>query len=395
MTSVAWGATYTVGSGGNYETFAVAFAAQSGVNTYQLISDLTESVAPGADEDGATIFLDGYTLTGHIYDSAADIDNFTILGPGTITNTSGNGVYFIGGGDATVVSLVTIGPVQNHGIWIEGSANTIVSYCTVHNSGTSGSASDDNIHIENSSNFIIEYNLSYSPQLGGAIDPSDSGALTNIGIIRGNKVHTGYGTVSLIKVSGDNEGSAYDVYSNIAYNSYSGIGVTGSADANIYNNTVYNMSYNGMSNLSTGTVNFTNNILHTIARGFIFNEAPATCDNNDVYNLTFYRAKVASTDYYTLTNLQDGTTYADSSIDSDPLFISATNFHLMYNSPAIGAGADLGSTYSIGLGGNDQYDCRQSDAWDLGALPYCEGGKARYNASGITGGYSAAGGTVE
>ena len=99
-----------------------------------------------------------------------------------------------------------------------------------------------------------------------------------------------------------------------------------------------------------------------------------------------------------VTTYQDGSYVNTDTSDiyaTDPLFISATNFHLMYNSPAIGAGLDLGSTYSIGLGGNDQLDCRQSDAWDLGALPYCEGGKARYNALGMTGGYSAAGGTVE
>lgn len=178
---LAFGASFTVGADQDYETFAAAFAAQSGANTYTIVGSLTENVTVGADDDGSTINFNNNTLTGYIADGGSDIDNLTISGPGTITNTTSNGIYFTGGGDNLIIQGTAwndqdliIGPIKNHGIWLENMISPIVRYVSVSNSGTGGTSSDDNIHFEGCSNYQAYWNTSTAPQLGATLDASDT-----------------------------------------------------------------------------------------------------------------------------------------------------------------------------------------------------------------------------
>jgi hypothetical protein len=304
------------------------------------------------------INIENNTFTGQDRDA---IEIEAVTSTGTTSYIKNNVISTVGNGTEDNVNGLRIGTCV--GLVIE--ENTI--------SSVSSNSGDGN-------GIIIDKSV-----FGGSTTDSDGV------IVRYNKVTgcTTQGGAGISNYMSDNT----EIYQNLSYANKIGISWgedSGSASQSsgglIYNNTMYgNSDIGGKIRENALGSTWRNNISWgntTYGFALMAGGTAPTSSNNDV---TDFAPDNATYDAWTDT---DG-------ITSDPLFISATNYHLTSVSPAIGAGLDLGASYSIGFGGDDQYDCRQSDAWDLGAFPYCEGGKMRYSANGMAIGYSASGGTIK
>lgn len=385
---------------------------------------------PGQSVQTIIDIASGYTSAARFNnDDYIELRNITV-----IDATVGN-IYATTGSDGIVINNVLSSSSTGHGIRVEdcsdvevknstitGAAGTGLMFHdspnldfhdnTVTGNGTDNDANYDGMEIDGCANYEV-YDSTFSSNEGTSgnsgldINPSATPVESN-GTVRGSKFLSNNIAGLTIKGAGDHYIHNNLMYNNVSYQFYFGDNATGGT-VYLYNNTLASPA-TGVNIIrmydvfDTGaTLNMQNNILYGEANYAVYydgDDSTIVSGYNDFYltgETAFARAQ-DTTGNRTFANWVtdfEGGVQTSLDEDTDPLFISATNFHLKSTSPAIGAGADLGSTYSIGLGGNDQYDCRQSDAWDLGALPYCEGGKARYNASGMTGGYSAAGGTIE
>src|SRR5215813_2847243 len=130
-------------------------------------------------------------------------------------------------------------------------------------------------------------------------------------------------------------------YNNLLYNNTGGgIGLDGgSTNGAAYSNTLYNNTVGGIgTSNSTGTI-VKNNIIWA---------------NGNTINRTGSGL------------VESNNLCADCAIKSDPRFVNpaGADFHLQFGSPAIGAGANLGSLYDIDYDGNPR---PAAGAWTIGA----------------------------
>jgi hypothetical protein len=320
------------------------------------------------------IFLSGCNFTGHSiieatvtgssYAGIEIADSTGLAIQNSIFNdTTGPGIEIRGAShDIDIVNDTVSGSLSGAGsIWIAGGYNYKIASNTVINGASDGigtSNATTPIH-----DVIVEYNF-----------------------ISGNGIKT---TVS----EGDGITSHYNDY-NLTYrynvivnNTASGIGCGGNTHGWIYNNTIVSnggawFDLLGGSNLNgarggiilplgginpiTGTSWIVrNNIFKNNYPREVLLSSPAkdivSFDYN-LYNETT-TSRFASLDngatnitwaqYHTSPN-----TYETHSLNSDPLFISATNFHLQSGSPARGAGVNVGLVHL--------------DPPDIGAEPYLQ-----------------------
>ena len=202
-----------------------------------------------------------------------------------------------------------------------------------HVDTTGGGCCGYPIYLQASNN-LIEGNEFYDFPAWGIHGYSGYTEKPNNNIIRRNKFHDFGGSDSrssgiLIYVGDGNQ-----VYDNIVYNGSQGIAVGPSAsNTAVYSNTVFNNSISGITTVGTDTV-IKNNIAYQ-GPTLISNSGSGTIMSN---NLTI-----------------------------DPKFISSSDFHLQSGSPAIDAGANLGSPYNIDFAGNGR---PKGLSYDIGAFEY-------------------------
>lgn len=187
----------------------------------------------------------------------------------------------------------------------------------------------------------------------------------------------------------------WDNASMVIKNNLSGAG--GNPIVNVYNNTFYNNSVNAnkkyviailSTNGGTGTytVNVKNNIISSTDTsgadacvGLAGNAGfPLTVNlSNNLYS----SCKTNNLTYNTPNNIvTKNVGSGELSNSTDPKFVSSSNFSLQSNSPAINAGADLGSSLKLGLNPNSTWSSNiitldqniYGSGWEIGAYVYPE-----------------------
>ena len=215
----------------------------------------------------------------------------------------------------------------------------------------------------------------------------------NNGIIRNNYVTgAGYGCVIMGNATA---GLNAAVYGNVIHNNGTSGAITikGAGNAHVYNNTIYGtadytlpdagilLSADG-TEYSTATIG--NNII-SLYDGVPLIRIDANCtllgsDYNAFYNTTgsgFDFSYLGSAK--TFTTWKSSTGFDGNSLTVDPILLDSTasNLSLGYNSPCIGAGANLGSTYSSALHPLSNFSDSDTiytitrpstGAWDIGAF---------------------------
>ena len=169
------------------------------------------------------------------------------------------------------------------------------------------------------------------------------------------------------------------IYNNLLYNraeppsgGYVGLHTRGSANAKIYNNTIQgygtgNTKGTGIYHAASGawTTDSKNNIFDTVyvVTRITDTTASLTSNYNNIFN---YSAAGAVNDLQrSLAQWQALGYDTPNTIINNPLFVSASDFNLQSNSPAINAGTDLSEYFTTDILGNPR-----SGVWDIGAYEY-------------------------
>jgi len=182
-------------------------------------------------------------------------------------------------------------------------------------------------------NNIIEHNYVTGFGVGGGIRISQDTDMYGMKI-RYNVVtqSPGFAGITIINDKRDappRKRSNFEIYNNVVYNTYYGIGSSQPFSGTIRNNIVWSPSSNPRMRISTGTL--------------IEGEAVTVSHNIIKDATTETMAAIAGERYYNLAELQAGG-WGEGSMISDPLFqnVATADFHLKPGSPAIDAGKDLG-----------------------------------------------------
>lgn len=252
--------------------------------------------------------------------------------------------------DGWIIQRLTVRDTPTHGIWIEQADDLIVRDSLFYDSGTSG-GSGNPIHLEECQDFIVERCVAYSDNERSCFASSDnatgpSGIST--GVFRYNHAYFSGGGASTasygFKISADQVGGDVDIIGNIIEDTYTGIAMQGVTSGNVYNNIINNTHYIGLYGGTTGTYSFRNNIVTNSNKdGLIV----YTIDGNPTedYDLVWTATEnlyhgPSWIAYDSVGAWQAGTIYGDNNLETDPLY--ASNLRLVSNSPAFGAGTDVG-----------------------------------------------------
>jgi hypothetical protein len=297
----------------------------------------------------------GFAATPSVYQSSTGILLTNVNNPVTSTCfVSGNGANEIYG---------------NSGIEFNWCTGGVVKFCEVYNQISSGAPSDgDGIDFDvGCQNCIAEYN--YVHHNGGAgisffnFSPfTHSGCVVRFNILENNN-----------QASHTSNGFSYG---ELWADSFGG----GSAPTGVafYNNTVYNTTNACLArtDASSGAVtgHFANNLFMSATSGqplvVYFSGSPGLITNGNLYySANGYSWNWQGTAYTTLANYRTASGQEASSLTANPLLTSPgsggiiggyappapTAYDLLTGSPAVGAGLNLNSLYSINPGTQDYY----------------------------------------
>jgi parallel beta-helix repeat protein len=245
------------------------------------------------------------------------------------------------------------------------------------------------------SNTIAQYNVVHDVGIydleGGAIECIFGGPTLGTGnAFRYNSIYHN-GTPSLhsypMNVQGGAGGCSF--YGNIVFNNYGPCAeiASGPGGNKFYNNVCYNNGLAGEESAGffvtggsadAGNV-FENNIVYAGPNTTFMDVTSGATSNTFDYNL-YYGGTATPFTWngvaYSIANYLAASRQDAHSIDADPLFTnpSTNDFSLRSNSPAIGAGVNLGSTYQFDLAPGSVWPANVSTAtqsanggWDIGA----------------------------
>lgn len=321
---------YTSGSDITLSNCSLRYGYNSGIR-FDLINNVT---------------ITGNSITGNLVGTDTSVyNNFVMIRNCVNGLISQNSV--IGTSDSAI---------DSEGIFLrENSTGFIISHNTVSNVGGHGIECGNAVR-----DCTIEYNEVYGGGSNGTgcqgINIGTNDKVTNPTnniIVRNNYVHdqTVGGGIRTLR------SDSIKIYNNIvanvggANNTYSifGIGTSTNSDDNeIYNNTIYNIQNTGsehgigISVYSSLRNIIKNNIVHTVKDRLV--QVVDTSTGLDMDNNCYYGGSDTPFTWGSSYNFSDWKTNKvqdANSISSDPLFISATDYHLQSTSPCKDAGITL------------------------------------------------------
>jgi hypothetical protein len=259
---------------------------------------------------------------------------------------------------------------------------------------------------------IFENNYLYDTTLtadGAGIRTAGKIAAGGLNTIR-NNVIVGSGNHGIWFVESNETGPwvmQYDIYGNIIYNcAGAGFIVQPGGDwgsgsfLNVYNNTLYHNRTSGGtvsdgeitigSGCANTTINLKNNLIYhpdsssSVCLALTPSHNATVVHNNNLYYRTGTTAKIAVNNQGTQYTLASVTSYESSAQKTDPLFVNTANLPVFVNytsgvspnglsvqslSPAVGNGANLGSTYAL-----DINRTARTTPWTIGAYQVSSSG---------------------
>ncbi len=425
--SLAFGATYTIGPGQTYTTFTLLVATET------LTSD--DIVDGGGNTFTETWTLDGAGTVGH----PITLRNAVIDATGLTT-----GIYALRK-DYITVTDIEVKNANNYGIWNRGGDGWVITLNTVHNIGVAGDAwpcegiSVTSINLSGGlgsaigntvsyntiyqigrhgievsafndgecSGNIVEHNTIYNTYHSG-IDSEhsgDAGTVLSGNIFRYNHIYAnsdysnfliGCNAIYAEGNAANQLNSNLQIYYNVIHD-IPGKGIQLQyyiTNATVYNNTIANRNASyatecaGLEIDDTGSsgIIIKNNIVsgydNAGAVASVILSATASSAANVDYNMWYVDGAhkvvaIGAADYHQ----DDQALYKAAGYDvnaptwANPLFISTSDFHLQSGSPCINAGVDVGLT--IDCDGNTI-----TGLPDIGAFEYFVG----HRGFAITGG---------
>ncbi len=285
--------------------------------------------------------------------------------------------------DHVTIQNCTVDYAGMSGIFLYGDTATIAYWTFYHNTVSNNGTvlyNDHGIYVSHSSNNVFDGNL-WEHNIGYAIQLQDN---SNNNTVKNNYFHANKsGGIAIW----DNTGSTFPtenvVFANVSNGDVVGLMVGGSATTVnniIVNNTIYGYSSAGVSVHNGAHFGaFENNIVWSPVSG-----VSALYDNNggagmiSDYNLIGPAAASLiywrGTRYSTLAAYASATRYDTHSVAADAKFTnaSAADFSLLAGSPAVNAGAFLGTAYNLGLDPRTTFPWTglKRTSWDIGAFVY-------------------------
>lgn len=366
--------------GGNYT--AILIPPSSGTNghsiTYQAATGDIPVIDGGDSIDHAIsiigknyVTIDGITCresTSHIVEIAGSVTGCIIKNCTIYDNVADAGIIFwLTGGGANTVDACIIHDTAGDGItWFDtfsgSGTESYLKTSTIYNAGRFGAYLKANY-------LIVEGNTVYNcgtvgnPYWGIGIqcEASDSGT-GQYCIVRYNKVYGTVGdTVDADGIVLDHWTIGNQVYYNLVYgNDGCGITVYNSTNNVVYNNAVYgnlqDATFVQRAEIRcTGALAANNTFKNNIAQATAANTYAILFDS-DAYDQT--GLELTNNDWYSAAtnwyfwNATGGATLATwnaltgvgTDLNSDPLFVSATDFHIVAGSPCKNAGTSVGLT---------------------------------------------------
>jgi hypothetical protein len=310
----------------------------------------------GNNSNSGTITNDGY---GNVYSGVE------------VAYGVGNGIQFTGTSKANRIVSSSIHHTK-YGVlaWEDSSDANSVNYVrdsSIYNNANFGVYINANYWIIENNTLYDNGNSAYTNVVGINFCDFQSLGYGQHGVARYNHVYgTRGGSDSGTGIEADFGSRYIDIYYNILNsNGGSGLIIYKANDVNIFNNVLYgnaqdyyttHSSFTEISVLSdapgtTSNIVLKNNIARaTVANGYAiqfdantYNGTGLSVTNNDWFtaatNWYFWNATGGN-------NLAtwNGLTGVGTDLNSDPLFVSASDFHLQAGSPAINAGFSLGFT---------------------------------------------------
>jgi len=292
-----------------------------------------------------------------------------IYGPGTTGNVVKNSTFY---NDTSLASAYTGNAVWAVVVAHGGSTGNTIDSCVIES--TAASAAGYGILVGDSGTTVTaSHNLIYGTFAYGV----------NVGSGGGDGLGTG-ASIAL-----------WDNLVDISAASNVGILLTGSAGSMVYGNTVYEPGNTNaaisQAGSSTGTL-VKNNIFYTGAYASVdaTSETGTAYDYNDYFSASGTPFSWGGT-AYTFSGWQTASAQDAHSLNADPALSSAAalsaggNYALLAVSPAIDAGANLGSAYQMGLAAGDAWpggvalvnQNLAGSGWEIGAVVYQSGGGTR------------------
>jgi uncharacterized repeat protein (TIGR02543 family) len=338
------------------------------------------------------------------------IQDFQITTTGTQEYWHNSGIKGNNGSYNTFENL-DIGPSAGHGLYVQDKSNVLVSGCYFFDCGTKSlNESCDNIHLENCTDYIVEYCESRDCHQGAVYDASDGGSGYTSGIFRYN---IGYRTDtpdewSIFKMSGQHSSSSVELLHNIAFDCFKGpaYALQETLTATMYGNIAYNCVA-GIQNAHSNNV-IKNNIFME-CNDVIYlpdGDKPSQMDHNLFYNNSRFGFISGGQTFPTLSDWKTWSGLDQNSSAQNPLFTDAANydFTLQSGSPAIDAGANIGSPYDLIVDPSSSWTENVSlvnqgnygTGWEIGVFAFT-GGTITYtlSTSATNGSVSPSGGTYD